>query len=122
MSSTALRHSPAADRAGLCRQGYRGHDAQNPRRVFISGQKRGVFGVIKRELRRAPHRAIIGHLKAEVTSGAATSKPRRDAAKRRPLSRRHNFRRILAWLRDFCRLILTHSSRNLRTVSHQIGF
>jgi hypothetical protein len=25
--------------------GYRGHDAQNPRRVFISGQKRGVFGV-----------------------------------------------------------------------------
>ena len=24
----------------------------NPRRVFISGQKRGVFGLIKRELRR----------------------------------------------------------------------
>jgi transposase, IS5 family len=37
-------------------KGYRGHDAQNPRRVFISGQKRGVFGVIKRELRR--HSAI----------------------------------------------------------------
>ena len=35
-------------------KGYRGHDAPNPRRVFISGQKRGVFGVIKRELRRAP--------------------------------------------------------------------
>ena len=33
-------------------KGYRGHDAQNPRRVFISGQKRGVFGVVKRELRR----------------------------------------------------------------------
>jgi transposase, IS5 family len=33
-------------------KGYRGHDAQNPRRVFISGQKRGVYGVIKRELRR----------------------------------------------------------------------
>jgi transposase, IS5 family len=33
-------------------KGYRGHDAQNPRRVFISGQKRGVFGIIKRELRR----------------------------------------------------------------------
>src|SRR5438445_2879346 len=27
---------------------YRGHDAQNPRRIFISGQKRGVLGVIKR--------------------------------------------------------------------------
>ncbi|MEY9590697.1 hypothetical protein ABIA06_002988 [Bradyrhizobium yuanmingense] len=33
-------------------KGYRGHDTQNPRRVFISGQKHGVFGVIKRELRR----------------------------------------------------------------------
>ena len=25
-------------------KGYRGHDAQDPRRIFISGQKRGVFG------------------------------------------------------------------------------
>ncbi|MEJ2432787.1 MAG: IS5/IS1182 family transposase, partial [Pseudolabrys sp.] len=33
-------------------KGYRGHDTENPRRVFISGQRRGVFGVIKRELRR----------------------------------------------------------------------
>jgi IS5 family transposase len=33
-------------------KGYRGHDTVNPRRVFISGQKRGAFGVIKRELRR----------------------------------------------------------------------
>jgi IS5 family transposase len=33
-------------------KGYRGHDTANPRRVFISGQKRGVFGIIKRELRR----------------------------------------------------------------------
>src|SRR5271167_1047476 len=37
---------------GYVDKGYRGHDAENPRRVFISGQKRGVFGVIKRELRR----------------------------------------------------------------------
>jgi hypothetical protein len=29
----------------------------NPRRVFISGQKRGVFGRIKRELRR-----VVGRL------------------------------------------------------------
>src|SRR5262249_9194816 len=49
------RHSAAhraRDRARLCRQGYRGHDATNPRRVFISGQRRGVFGRIKRGLRR----------------------------------------------------------------------
>jgi IS5 family transposase len=30
-------------------KGYRGHDAPNPRRVFISGKKREVFGRIKRE-------------------------------------------------------------------------
>ena len=29
---------------GYVDKGYRGHDAKNPRRVFISGQKRGVFG------------------------------------------------------------------------------
>jgi transposase, IS5 family len=33
-------------------KGYRGHDAKNPRRVFISAQKSSVFGIIKRELRR----------------------------------------------------------------------
>jgi transposase, IS5 family len=33
-------------------KGYRGHDAANSHRIFISGQKRGVFGAIKRELRR----------------------------------------------------------------------
>lgn len=27
-------------------KGYRGHGTQNPRRVFFSGQKRGVFGAI----------------------------------------------------------------------------
>jgi transposase, IS5 family len=38
-------------------KGYRGHDVENPHRIFISGQKRGVFGIIKRELRR---RSAIG--------------------------------------------------------------
>jgi hypothetical protein len=54
-------------------KGYRGHNAQNPRRVFISGQKRGVFGVIKRELRR---RSASSHHRTQpkVTSAAATSK------------------------------------------------
>ena len=43
-------------------KGYRGHDAPDPRRVFISGQKRGVFGVIKRELRRrSAIEPLIGH-------------------------------------------------------------
>lgn len=55
-------------------KGYRGHDVRNPRHVFISGQKRGVFGIIKRELR---HRSAIGHLKADGLSGDATSRARR---------------------------------------------
>ena len=43
-------------------KGYRGHDTTNPRRVFISGQKRGVHGAIKRELkRRSAIEAVIGH-------------------------------------------------------------
>ena len=45
-------------------KGYRGHDTANPHRVFISGQKRGVFGTIKRELRRrSAIEAVIGHMK-----------------------------------------------------------
>jgi hypothetical protein len=49
--------------AATDRQGYRAHDTANPRRVFISGQKRGVFGIIKRELRRrSAIEAVIGHL------------------------------------------------------------
>lgn len=55
-------------------KGYRGHDAPNPRRIFISGQKRGVFGVIKRELRRrCAIEPIIGHLKADGHLGRCSS-------------------------------------------------
>jgi hypothetical protein len=47
-------------------KGYRGHDTANPRRVFISGQKRGVFDVIKRELRRrSAIEPVIGHMKTD---------------------------------------------------------
>ena len=37
---------------GYLDKGYRGHDAPKQRRVFRSGQKRGVHGQIKKELRR----------------------------------------------------------------------
>lgn len=56
-------------------KGYRGHDAPKPRSVFISGQKRGVFGAIKRELRRrSAVEPLIGHIKSKATSAAATSR------------------------------------------------
>jgi hypothetical protein len=59
----------------------RGYDAQNPRRVFISGQKRGVFGVIKRELRRrSAIEPIIEHLQPEGHLGRCYLKGRAGAA------------------------------------------
>jgi IS5 family transposase len=58
-------------------KGYRGHDTENPRRVFISGQKRGVFGVIKRELRRrSAIEPVTGHMKAEGHLGRCYLKGR----------------------------------------------
>ena len=90
-------------------KGYRGHDAPNPRRVFISGQKRGVFGAIKRELRRrSAIEPVIGHMKTEGHLGRCYLKGRAgDAANAILTAVGHNFRRVLAWLRDFLRLILT---------------
>ena len=89
-------------------KGYRGHDAQNPRRVFISGQKRGVFGVIKRELkRRAAIEPVIGHMKAEGHLGRCYLKGRDgDAANAVLTAVGYNFRRIPAWLRALLCLIL----------------
>ena len=81
---------------------------QNPRRVFISGQKRGVFGVIKRELRRrSAIEPVIGHMKAEGHLGRCYLKGRAGDAANAILSAvGHNFRRILAWLKDLLRQIL----------------
>ena len=66
-----------------------------PRRIFISGQKRGVFGVIKRELRRrSAIEPVIGHLKAEGHLGRCHLKGRTGDAANVILSAvGYNFRR-----------------------------
>jgi IS5 family transposase len=89
-------------------KGYRGHVATNPRRVFISGQKRGVFGDIKRQLkRRSAIEPAIGHMKAEGHLGRCYLKGRHGDAANTILSAvGYNFRRILAWLRKLLRLCL----------------
>jgi transposase, IS5 family len=89
-------------------KGYRGHDTENPRRVFISGQKRGVFGLIKRELkRRSAIEPIIGHMKADGHLGRCYLKGRNGDAANVILSAiGHNLRRVLAWLRALLRMIL----------------
>lgn len=50
--------------------GYRGHNAPKPLFVLLSGQKRGVFGTVKRELRRrSAIEAVIGHFKVDSHLG-----------------------------------------------------
>ena len=89
-------------------KGYRGHDTANPRRVFISGQKRGVFGIIKRELkRRSAIEPVIGHMKTEGHLGRCYLKGRDGDAANVILSAvGHNLRRVLAWLSALLRQIL----------------
>lgn len=89
-------------------EGYRGHKTENPRRVFISGQKRGVFGVIKRELRRrSAIEPVIGHMKSDGHLGRCYLKGREGDATNVILTAvGHNLRLVLAWLRLLLRLIL----------------
>jgi IS5 family transposase len=89
-------------------KGYRGHHTTNPRRVFISGQKRGVFGTIKRQLRRrSAIEAVIGHLKNDGHLGRCFLKGRHGDAANVILSAvGYNLRLVLKWLRTFLRLIL----------------
>ena len=93
---------------GYVDKGYRGHDTPNPRRIFISGQKRGVFGAIKRELRRrSAIEAVIGHLKTDGHLGRCHLKGREgDAANAILTAVGHNLSLILAWLRELLLLIL----------------
>src|SRR5215469_6560485 len=93
---------------GYVDKGYRGHDTPNPRRIFISGQKRGVFGIIKRELRRrSAIEAVIGHMKTDGHLGRCHLKGRAgDAANAVLTAVGHNFRLVLAWLRDLLLAIL----------------
>lgn len=89
-------------------KGYRGHETPKPRRVFISGQKRGVHGAIKRELRRrSAIEPVIGHMKSDGHLGRNFLKGYAgDQANALLSAVGHNFRLILAWLRLLLRLIL----------------
>jgi transposase, IS5 family len=96
-------------------KGYRGHKTTNPRRVFISGQKRGVFGVIKRELRRrSAIEPVIGHMKTDGHLGRCYLKGREgDSANAVLTAVGHNLRLVLAWLRLLLRLIVLAMCRAL---------
>ena len=100
--------------AGLSRivadRGYRGHNAPPEHRlkVYISGQKRRVDPSVKRDLRRrAAVEPGIGHLKSEHRMGrnhlAHAFTP--DANNAVPAAAGYNFRRLLAWLRRYLRVL-----------------
>ena len=97
-------------------KGYRGHKTPNPLRVFISGQKRGVHGVIKRELRRrSAIEPVIGHLKDDGHLGRNFLRGVHGDRNNAVLSAiGHNLRLVLRWLRLFLCLILAIVKKLIR--------
>ncbi len=89
-------------------KGYRGHDAPNPYRVFKSGQKRGVHGQIKKELRRrSAIEAVIGHCKTDGHLDHNFLKGRDGDQINAVMSAvGYNLRLILKWLRKLLRKII----------------
>ena len=89
-------------------KGYRGHKVPKPLGVFLSGQKRGVHGVIKKELRRrSAIEAVIGHLKTDGHMDRNYLKGRDgDHANAVLTATGHNLRLVLKWLRALLRRIL----------------
>jgi len=105
-------------------KGYRGHDAPKPRRVFRSGQKRGVHGQIWRELRRrSAIEAVIGHLKTDGHLGRNFLRGRHGDHTNAVLSAvGYNFRLILKWMRLLCAWMLQLcADRNRRYATLKTG-
>jgi transposase, IS5 family len=89
-------------------KGYRGHDVPRPGRVFKSGQKRGVHGQIKKELRRrSAIEAVIGHCKTDGHLARNFLKGRQgDHINAVMTAVGYNFRLILKWLgKLLCKII-----------------
>ncbi len=76
--------------------------------MFLSGQKRGVHGQIKKELRRrSAIEAAIGHMKTDDHLGRNFLRGRHgDQANAVLTAVGYNFRLILKWLKVLLRLIL----------------
>ena len=89
-------------------RGYQGHDAPKPNRVFKSGQKRGVHGQIKKELRRrSAIEAVIGHCKTDGHLDRNFLHGRLGDQINAVMSAvGYNFRLILKWLRKILCLII----------------
>ncbi len=89
-------------------KGYVGHKAPKPGRVFRSGQKRGVHGQIKKELRRrSAIEPVIGHCKTDGHLGRNFLNGRLGDHINAVMSAvGYNLRLILKWLRKLLRQII----------------
>jgi IS5 family transposase len=89
-------------------KGYVGHDTPRPYRVYRSGQKRGVHGQIRRELRRrSAIEPVIGHCKTDGHLGRNFLKGRDGDHINAVMSAvGYNLRLILKWLRKLLRKII----------------
>ncbi len=100
-------------------KGYRGHNYPNPHRVFKSGQKRGVHGQIKKELRRrSAIEPVIGHCKSDGHMGRNFLHGRLGDQINAVMSAvGYNMRIILKWLKNllgkFIAAIMIMISTNL---------
>lgn len=91
-------------------KGYRGPDAPNPHRVFISGGSAACS--VRSSASCAAIEPVIGHMKADGHLGRCHLKGTAgDAANAILTAVGHNFRLILAWLRILLRLIMAALSR-----------
>lgn len=88
--------------------GYRGHNYDNKLRVYKSGQKRGIFGQIKKELRRRTViEPIIGHVKNDCRMDRNYLKGQHGDKVNALLSGvAYNFRKVLAWIRNLLLSVL----------------
>ena len=102
-------------------RGYRGHNAPPDQRfkVYISGQRRGVTDAIKRDLRRrSAVEPVIGHAKTEHRMGRNFLKGSHgDAANAVLAAAGYNFRRLLAWLAAFWRVLIMAWLAGLQTMA-----
>ena len=99
-------------------KGYQGHDAPKAIHVFKSGQKRGVHGRIKKEMRqRSAIEPVIGHCKEDCHMGRNFLKGRLGNQVNTVMSAvGYNFRLILKWLRNFLCLIIRDSIETRLTI------
>lgn len=81
-------------------KGYKGHDYEHKHRVYKSGQKRGVYGQIKRELnRRSAIEPIIGHAKHDHRMNRCRLKGQKgDQINAIFAAIGFNFKQILNWI------------------------